>query len=93
MPDNYLLDSPIMSRMAYKDLLRKRLLYLRKRKNWSQFELATHSGVSRDTISQIERFDGVQSPTIYTCYLLAEALEVTLPEFLNFAEFEGLTPD
>lgn len=77
-------DFHIMSRMAHKDLLRKRLLYLRKRSKLSQFELSVKSGVSRDTISMIERFDGVQSPTIYTCYLLADALNLTLSEFLDF---------
>jgi transcriptional regulator with XRE-family HTH domain len=49
---------------------------LRKEKNWSQTELATKSGVSREMIGKYERGEAV--PSIEAAKKIADAFEVSL---------------
>ena len=49
---------------------------LRKEKDWSQTELATKSGVSREMIGKYERGEAV--PSIEAAKKLADAFEVSL---------------
>jgi transcriptional regulator with XRE-family HTH domain len=55
----------------------------RARRRWSQTDLAEHSGISRPTISYIER-GYVASPV--SCRRLAQALGMTLTEIIERAE-------
>jgi DNA-binding XRE family transcriptional regulator len=55
----------------------------RARHRWSQTDLAERSGISRPTISYIER-GYVASPV--TCRRLAQALGATLSEIFDWAE-------
>jgi putative transcriptional regulator len=55
----------------------------RARRGWSQANLAERSGISRPTISYIER-GYVASPV--TCRRLAQALGMTLTEIIEWAE-------
>lgn len=57
---------------------------LRKAKNWSQTELATNSGVSREMIGKYERSEDV--PSIDAAKKIADALEVSLDNLVG----EGL---
>ena len=56
----------------------------RERRGWSQTELAEHSGVSKASISKIER--GEMSPTAALLVRLAGAFELTLAGLLLRAE-------
>ena len=49
---------------------------LRKEKGWSQTELATHSGVSREMIGKYERGEAV--PSIDAAKKIADAFEVSM---------------
>jgi transcriptional regulator with XRE-family HTH domain len=49
---------------------------LRKEKNWSQTDLATNSGVSREMIGKYERGDAV--PSIEAAKKIADAFAVSL---------------
>ncbi len=49
---------------------------LRKTKNWSQTELATKSGVSREMIGKYERDEAI--PSIEAAKKIADALDVSL---------------
>ena len=49
---------------------------LRKEKKWSQADLATQSGVSREMISKYER--GIAIPSVDAAKKIADAFEVSL---------------
>lgn len=51
---------------------------LRKRKGWSQYKLASASGLDRSYISLLER--GERSPTLDSILSLGPVLGATLPE-------------
>lgn len=55
---------------------------LRKSKNWSQSELFQRSGVSVSHISQLEKGTR-KSPSLDMAYRLAEALSVSLYDFID----------
>jgi len=65
----------------------RRLRIERDARGWSQADLARRSGVSRATISKIERGD--VSPTAVILVRLASAFELTLAGLLLRAEGEG----
>lgn len=48
---------------------------LRKSKGWTQEELAEHSGLSQQYLSELER--GKRNPTIETIHEMAQALRVS----------------
>lgn len=52
------------------------ITFLRKEKDWSQTELATKSGVSREMIGKYERGEAV--PSIEAAKKIADAFEVSL---------------
>ncbi len=54
---------------------------LRKKRKWSQDDLARHSGVSQSAISAIELGD--RSPSLETAALIAQALRVPLVDLLK----------
>ena len=63
-----------------KDLIRV-LKSERKRQNLSHERLAELSGISRQAVGKIEAGD--RTPTVYTLYKLANALGLTLVEFVE----------
>ncbi len=66
-----------------------RLAYLRKKKGWSQEELAFRSGVNKNYLSDLE--NGRRNPSLRIIEQIAVALEVTLSDlFMGIAPFEGL---
>jgi transcriptional regulator with XRE-family HTH domain len=78
-----------MSSMERDDLLKiigKRIQEIRISKGYSQVDLAGKINGSIDTtnISRIE--SGRTNPTIYTLHRIAEALEITLSQLLNYEE-------
>lgn len=54
----------------------KRIVEIRKEKDWSQTDLATNSGVSREMIGKYERGDA--SPSIDAAKRIADAFGVSL---------------
>lgn len=60
----------------------KRLVELRKRKGWTQSELARNAAKSRQSIERIEK--GRVNPSAYYIFELAEALGIEEGEFYKF---------
>ena len=52
--------------------------------NWTQLYLSEASGISKHTINGILR--GHQGPSLYTAFLIADALEVSLDELTEGAD-------
>lgn len=72
-----------MTRDKLKIELGKRIIMLREQKGWSQSDLARACNKDRQAIEKLE--NGKVNPTIYTLLELANALEVSLPELVNFS--------
>lgn len=73
-----------------KDIL-KEITRLREKRNWSEYDLAKHSGLTQSTISTWYRKN--QVPTIQTLDKVCKGLGITLSQF--FAEGDDpvyLTP-
>jgi transcriptional regulator with XRE-family HTH domain len=64
------------------ELFGQHLVELRKAKAWSQERLALESGLARSYIGGIER--GQRNLALINICILAETLEVTPSEMLNF---------
>lgn len=70
--------------MKKKDLnqrIGQRIIELRKRKGWSQADLARACGKDRQAIEKLE--NGKVNPTLYTLYEMAKTLEVSLTTLLE----------
>lgn len=67
--------------------LARRIRLEREARNWSQAELAHAAGLSKATVSKIER--GEMSPTAATLVRIAGAYDLTLAGLLLRAENEG----
>lgn len=59
----------------------KRIIQLRKKKGWSQSELARECFKDRQSIERVEA--GHTNPTAYTLYEVASALGVSLAELVK----------
>ena len=66
--------------------LGKQIYELRKKANLSQEQLAEKVGVSRQTISQIERGD--YSPSVTLALKIAKVLNVSVEEIFSYEEGE-----
>jgi transcriptional regulator with XRE-family HTH domain len=66
------------------DTIATTITKLRKEKNWSQSDLATQSGVSREMISKYER--GIAIPSVDAAKKIADAFGVSL----DFLVGEGM---
>jgi transcriptional regulator with XRE-family HTH domain len=66
----------------------RQIRILRKRRNLSQRELAEASGLSRNTLSLLER--GQTSPTVSTLKRLAIALGIDINAFFNTSDDESI---
>lgn len=71
-----------MTREKLKIELGKRIINLREKKGWSQSDLARACNKDRQAIEKLE--NGKVNPTLYTLLEIANALEVSLPELVNF---------
>jgi transcriptional regulator with XRE-family HTH domain len=60
---------------------------LRKQKDWSQTDLATYSGVSREMIGKYERSEA--APSIDAAKKIADALAVSLDQLVGEASLNG----
>ena len=58
------------------------LRQLRSERNLSQVALADKGGFDRNYIGMLER--GERNPSLINLYRLSNALEISLPELLNF---------
>lgn len=81
----------------YAEIIRERIRSLCGQRGISIYQLADMSGISRTTI---ESFLNKRSnnPRLMTVHKIAHGFSMTLPEFLNFEEFnsfsfEDNTPD
>lgn len=72
-----------MTKDQLKIKLGKRIVMLREQKGWSQSDLARACNKDRQVIEKLE--NGKVNPTLYTLLELANALEVSLPELVNFS--------
>lgn len=71
--------------MEKEDLLKKlgkNVIKIRTKKGWSQSELAWNCGKDRQSIERLE--NGKINPSIFYLKQIAEGLEVTLSELLDF---------
>jgi transcriptional regulator with XRE-family HTH domain len=68
-------------RSGLADHLGQNIASLRKRRNWTQSQLAERIGVDTETISRFER--GATLPSLLTLERLAHALKVPLAELLT----------
>ncbi|KGE13824.1 helix-turn-helix domain-containing protein [Sphingobacterium deserti] len=65
-----------MTRDQLKQKLGKRIVELRKQKNWSQSDLARACSKDRQAIEKLE--NGKVNPTLYTLLEIANAMEISL---------------
>jgi DNA-binding Xre family transcriptional regulator len=74
----------LMNAMTYDPLalFGQHLIKLRKQRGWSQEKLALESGLARSYVGGIER--GQRNIALKNICMLADALEVTPAEMLNF---------
>ncbi len=72
--------------LVKKEQLQKRIgqsiISLRKKKGWSQSDLARACNKDRQALEKLE--NGKVNPTLYTLYEVAQALEVELAELIKF---------
>lgn len=74
----------LLRQMKKEELARKigqRIVQVRKKKDWSQADLARALNKDPQSLARIE--SGNTNPTIFTLYEIAEALGVSLTELLK----------
>lgn len=66
-------------------LLGLRVAYYRKRKGWTQEQLAEKSGCSSISIGQIEANNGeeIHAPSLYMLFRIAKVLEISAAKFFE----------
>ena len=69
-------------REAFGKVLRQK----RKERGWSQEELAGQAGIAMRYVSLLEC--NKRQPTISTMYVICEALNMTMSDFMGLIEFE-----
>ncbi|WP_031526132.1 helix-turn-helix transcriptional regulator [Dyadobacter crusticola] len=70
-----------MEKTELQKLVGKRIIQLRTEKGWSQSDLARACEKDRQSIERIE--NGKVSPSLYTLYEIATALETRLEELVQ----------
>lgn len=71
-----------MDKDTFLRLLGDHVAKLRAKKAWSQSELARVADIERQHVHRLE--NGQINPSIFFLKRIANALEVTLPELVNF---------
>lgn len=69
--------------------MKNRLKVLRAERNWTQGELATRLGVSRQAVNAVET--GKYDPSLPLAFRIAKLFEVRIEEVFVPEEDEGLT--
>jgi transcriptional regulator with XRE-family HTH domain len=59
----------------------KRLRYLRKKKGWTQAEMADLMGLDRSYVGEIEQ--GKRNPCLLNLDVIAKGLEISLPKLFS----------
>lgn len=67
--------------------MKNRLRVLRAERRWSQAELASRAGVSRQTINAIE--NGKYDPSLPLAFRLGEIFELPLPDIFLYGGDEN----
>ncbi|WP_082213663.1 helix-turn-helix transcriptional regulator [Dyadobacter psychrophilus] len=70
-----------MDKIELQKLVGKRIIQLRTEKGWSQSDLARACDKDRQSIERIE--NGKVSPSLYSLYEIALALEISLKDLLD----------
>ncbi|AXP81250.1 anaerobic benzoate catabolism transcriptional regulator [Mariniflexile rhizosphaerae] len=71
-----------MNKEQLKKKVGQRIVELRSQKGWSQSDLARACNKDRQAIEKLE--NGKVNPTLYTLLEVANALEVSLRNLINF---------
>ncbi len=71
-----------MNKEQLKKKVGQRVVELRSQKGWSQSDLARACNKDRQAIEKLE--NGKVNPTLYTLLEIANALEVSLRNLINF---------
>ena len=78
--------------MKYEDLFAQRILNLCKKRGITVNKLATMSGIHQSTLDNIVR--GIsKNPRIMTLHKIANTLNMTVSEFLDFKELNDYSFD
>lgn len=78
-----LIDIRFVTRDKLKQDLGKRIVRLRQQRGWSQSDLARACNKDRQAIEKLE--NGKVNPTLYTLLEIANALEISLSELVDFS--------
>lgn len=82
---------PSMSTTPYLSLFGKHLARLRKRRGWSQEQLALESGLARSYVGGVER--GQRNLSLINICRLAETLQLHPSDLLAFDDLQAETAD
>ena len=66
-------------------MLENEIVVWRAKKRWTQQQLADCVGVSRQTITALEK--NKYNPSLVLAFKIANALEITIEEVFNYKEF------
>ena len=78
--------------MTYSEAIIKRILFFCAEKNITVNKLATLSGMTQSTLENIMK-GYTKNPSLRTLHRLSQGLEITLSEFLDFAEINEVAFD
>lgn len=78
--------------MTYSDVIIKRIDTLCKQKNITYNKLATISGITQSTISNL-MLGHTTNPKLKTLHKIAQGLDMTVSELLDFEELNELSFD
>ena len=76
-----------MSKKELNNIICKRIIYLRRRKNLTIEKLAYQSGISKGGLSEIER--GKKVPMLLTILKICTGLEITIKDFFDYEEINN----
>mgnify|MGYP003580075226 CR=1 FL=1 len=71
-----------MKKNELKKKIGQRIIQLREKKGWSQSDLARACGKDRQAIEKLE--NGRVNPTLYTLYEVAESMQVSIRDLIDF---------
>jgi Predicted transcriptional regulators len=74
------------------EVVKNRIIELCNKKRWSFNSLADFSGIPSSTLKNIISGKS-KNPGVVTIKKLCDGLEITLGEFFNTPEFNGLEPE
>ena len=78
--------------MTYSEAMIKRILFFCAERNITVNKLATLSGITQSTLENIMK-GNTKNPSLRTLHRLSQGLDITLSEFLDFAEINDVAFD